>query len=53
MEQKKFNPLIFLASLGAGGIAVMPFVLMQYTIEHGEGLITRYLYFCKYAKTFE
>lgn len=38
---KKFNPLSFLASLGAGGIAVMPFVLMQYTIEHGEGLITR------------
>jgi hypothetical protein len=41
MEQKNFNPLIFLASLGAGGIAVMPFVLMQYTIEHGAGLITR------------
>lgn len=37
----KFNPLIFLASLGAGGIAVMPFVLLQYTLEHGEGLITR------------
>jgi hypothetical protein len=41
MENKNFNPLIFLAALGAGGIAVMPFVLMQYTIEHGEGLITR------------
>jgi len=41
MHIKKFNPLVFLASLGAGGIAVMPFVLMQYTIEHGEGLITR------------
>lgn len=38
---KDFSPLIFLASLGAGGIAVMPFVLMQYTIEHGKGLITR------------
>jgi hypothetical protein len=37
----KFNPLVFLASLGAGGVAVMPFVLMQYTIEHGAGLITR------------
>lgn len=37
----KFSPLIFLSSLGAGGIAVMPFVLMQYTIEHGKGLISR------------
>jgi tellurite resistance protein TehA-like permease len=41
MEQKNFDPLIFLSSLGAGGIAVMPFVIMQYTLEHGEGLITR------------
>ena len=41
MNLKDFNPLVFLASLGAGGIAVMPFVLMQYTIEFGEGLITR------------
>jgi tellurite resistance protein TehA-like permease len=41
MNIKKFTPLVFLSSLGAGGIAVMPFVLMQYTIEHGEGLITR------------
>lgn len=41
MKPKKFTPLVFLASLGAGGIAVMPFVVMQYTIEHGEGLITR------------
>jgi hypothetical protein len=48
MKNNEFSPLIFLASLGAGGIAVMPFVLMQYTIEHGEGLITRYLYFYKY-----
>ena len=41
MRLKDFTPLVFLASLGAGGIAVMPFVLMQYTIEHGKGLITR------------
>lgn len=41
MKNKKFNPLVFLASLGAGGIAVLPFVLMQYTVEHGPGLITR------------
>ncbi|MEZ5334590.1 MAG: hypothetical protein R2741_04815 [Methanolobus sp.] len=41
MDANKFTPLAFLASLGAGGIAVMPFVLMQYTIDHGAGLITR------------
>lgn len=41
MDAKKFTPLAFLASLGAGGIAVMPFVLMQYTLDHGAGLITR------------
>lgn len=41
MNSKKFTPLIFLASLGAGGIAVIPFTFMQYTLEHGEGLITR------------
>ncbi|MFW5888434.1 MAG: selenoprotein TsoY [Patescibacteria group bacterium] len=40
-QKTNFTPLVFLASLGAGGIAVMPFVLMQYTIEHGKGLITR------------
>ncbi len=41
MKNKKFNPLLFLMSLGAGGIAVLPFVLMQYTVDHGKGLITR------------
>ena len=41
MKLKDFSPLVFLASLGAGGIAVMPFVLMQYILEHGSGLITR------------
>lgn len=41
MKQKQFTPLEFLASLGAGGIAVIPFVLMQYTVEHSPGLITR------------
>jgi hypothetical protein len=40
MDIKKFSPLMFLASLGAGGIAIMPFVLLQYTLEHGKGLIT-------------
>ncbi|MCD4702973.1 MAG: hypothetical protein K8R64_01500 [Methanosarcinaceae archaeon] len=41
MSLKDFSPLVFLASLGAGGIAVLPFVFMQYTTEHGNGLITR------------
>jgi hypothetical protein len=37
---KKFNPLTFLASVGAGGLAVAPFVYFQYLIPHGKGLIT-------------
>jgi hypothetical protein len=37
----KFSPLVFLASLGAGGIAVMPFAFLQYTLEHGPGLVAR------------
>jgi len=36
---KKFDPLIFLMSLGAGGISVIPFAFFQYTFEHGKGLI--------------
>lgn len=40
MKNHAFNPLIFLASLGAGGIAVSPFVYFQYTKPHGKGLIT-------------
>jgi len=40
MKLKNFSPLLFLAPLGAGGIAVIPFVMMQYTLKHGEGLIT-------------
>ena len=35
-----FSPLRFLASLGAGGIAVMPFAFFQYTHPHEKGLIT-------------
>jgi hypothetical protein len=37
---KKFNPLTFLASLGAGGISVAPFVYFQYVQPHGKGLTT-------------
>ncbi len=39
MKKKSFNPLLFLASLGAGGISVMPFSLLQYNFPHGKGLI--------------
>lgn len=35
----KFNPLIFLASLGAGWISIMPFAFMQYSVDFGEWLI--------------
>lgn len=36
---KKFSPLAFLASLGAGGIAIIPFAYLQYTFPHGKGLV--------------
>jgi|APSaa5957512622_1039677.scaffolds.fasta_scaffold09803_6 hypothetical protein len=39
MENKKFNPLIFLMSLGAGGITIIPFAFFQYIFEHGPGLV--------------
>lgn len=37
---KQFNPLHFLASLGAGGISIAPFVYFQYIMPHGKGLAT-------------
>jgi hypothetical protein len=40
MKPASFSPLSFLASLGAGGIAVMPFAFFQYTHHSGKGLIT-------------
>jgi len=39
MKNKVFTPLIFLASLGAGGVAIIPFALLQYTVAHEKGLI--------------
>jgi hypothetical protein len=36
---KSFNPLLLLMSLGAGGIAVIPFAFLQYTMNHGKGLV--------------
>jgi len=36
---KRFSPLIFQGSLAAGGVALMPFVLMQFSLPHGKGLI--------------
>jgi hypothetical protein len=38
--QQQFTPLYFLASLGAGGMAVAFFAFVQYTLPHGAGLIT-------------
>jgi len=40
MKGKNFNPILFLASLGAGGIAVMPFAFLQYVYYKGAGLVT-------------
>jgi tellurite resistance protein TehA-like permease len=40
MKTQTFNPLTFLASLGAGGIAVVPFGYFQYAIQTEKGLIT-------------
>ena len=40
MNETSFSPLAFLASLGAGGIAVAPFAFLQYTTHTGSGLIT-------------
>ncbi len=37
---KQFNPLTFLASLGAGGTSVAPFVYFQYAVPHDKGLTT-------------
>ncbi len=39
MTKKSFSPLIFLASLGAGGIAIIPFAFLNYTFDHESGLI--------------
>jgi len=36
---EKFNPLMFLGSLGAGGLAVAVFAALNYTLPHGKGLI--------------
>ncbi len=38
---KKFTPLYFLASLGAGGIAIAPFAFFNYSVPHSAGLITQ------------
>ena len=45
MKVKNFSPIFFLASLGAGGIAVMGFAFLQYTflpffVENPKGLIS-------------
>jgi hypothetical protein len=37
--KKNFTPLLFLASLGAGGLAVSGFAFLNYTVEHGAGLV--------------
>jgi len=41
LNQKTFSPINFLAALGAGGIAVAPFAIMQYVFPHPKGLVTQ------------
>jgi len=36
----KFHPLLFQSSLAAGGVALMAFNYLQFSIPHGKGLIT-------------
>ncbi|MBN1825484.1 MAG: hypothetical protein JW958_04390 [Candidatus Eisenbacteria bacterium] len=38
-SKQTFSPLIYLASLGAGGISVIPFAFLQYTHPHPKGLV--------------
>lgn len=37
---KTFHPLLFQSSLAAGGVALMPFNFLQFSIPHGKGMIT-------------
>jgi len=37
--KQKFSPLLFLASLGAGGISIIPFAFLNYTFSHPKGLV--------------
>lgn len=39
MFLKKFNPQLFLAAFGAGGLAVLPFVLLQFAIPEKSCLL--------------
>ena len=41
MSRNSFSPLNLLGALGAGGIAVAPFAIMQYLYPHPKGLVTR------------
>jgi hypothetical protein len=38
MLKNTFNPLLFLATTGAGGISVGGFILLQYMVYSGKGL---------------
>ncbi|MCK5536641.1 MAG: hypothetical protein KAI79_07425 [Bacteroidales bacterium] len=39
VEKKSFSPLLFLGSLGSGGLAIAFFAILQYTIDFGPGLV--------------
>lgn len=40
IEKKEFNPIIFLMSLGAGGISIGFWIFLNYGLNHGKGLVT-------------
>lgn len=35
-----FNPVLFLMSLGAGGLSIGSWIYLNYGLEHGKGLVT-------------
>lgn len=38
-KEEKYSPLLYLAALGAGGIAVAFFAFINYTVDHTPGLV--------------
>lgn len=40
-KNQDFNPVMFLMSLGAGGMSISLWAFLMFTIEHGKGLVTR------------
>ena len=39
IKTKEFNPILFLMSLGSGGLSIAFWAFINFTIDHGKGLI--------------